>query len=124
MSEQYVKLEEERRHQQRLEKGRKQRRRKGKETEKEKRGGRARRHGSLPTESDEDIAPAQQVDIITEEMPEVSPGQMWPRRPHVTSRGTRELCIARPWGHGADHSRQPCLGQEMGRGRCQDPQHC
>ncbi|XP_063085008.1 AP-3 complex subunit delta-1 isoform X1 [Cavia porcellus] len=70
MSEQYVKLEEERRHQQRLEKGRKQRRRKGKETEKEKRGGRARRHGSLPTESDEDIAPAQQVDIITEEMPE------------------------------------------------------
>ncbi|KAM5237869.1 AP-3 complex subunit delta-1 [Ctenodactylus gundi] len=65
MSDQYVKLEEERRHRQRLEKDKKQRRKKEKE-----RKGRRRRHGSLPTESDEDIAPAQQVDIITEEMPE------------------------------------------------------
>uniref|UniRef100_A0A2K6TF41 AP-3 complex subunit delta-1 n=1 Tax=Saimiri boliviensis boliviensis TaxID=39432 RepID=A0A2K6TF41_SAIBB len=64
MSDQYVKLEEERRHQQKLEKDKRRKKRK----EKEKKG--RRRHGSLPTESDEDIAPAQQVDIITEEMPE------------------------------------------------------
>ncbi|KAG8519145.1 AP-3 complex subunit delta-1, partial [Galemys pyrenaicus] len=63
MSEQYVKLEEERRHRQRLEKD------KTRKKEKEKRG-KARRHSSLHTESDEDIAPAQQVDIVTEEMPE------------------------------------------------------
>ncbi|XP_062966541.1 AP-3 complex subunit delta-1 isoform X2 [Cynocephalus volans] len=65
MSEQYVKLEEERRHQQRLEKD--QRRKKKKE---KARRGRHHRHSSLPTESDEDIAPAQRVDIVTEEMPE------------------------------------------------------
>uniref|UniRef100_A0A8C0XE55 AP-3 complex subunit delta-1 n=1 Tax=Castor canadensis TaxID=51338 RepID=A0A8C0XE55_CASCN len=65
MSDQYVKLEEERRHRQRLEKDKKKRRKK----EKEKKG-KHRRHSSLPTESDEDIAPAQQVDIVTEEMPE------------------------------------------------------
>lgn len=64
-SEQYVKLEEERRHQQRLEKDRRKKKRKEKK-------GKPRRHSSLHTESDEDIAPAQQVDIITEEMPEVS----------------------------------------------------
>uniref|UniRef100_A0A2K5R5C5 AP-3 complex subunit delta-1 n=1 Tax=Cebus imitator TaxID=2715852 RepID=A0A2K5R5C5_CEBIM len=64
MSDQYVKLEEERRHQQKLEKDKRRKKRK----EKEKKG--KRRHGSLPTESDEDIAPAQQVDIVTEEMPE------------------------------------------------------
>ncbi|KAK2086931.1 hypothetical protein P7K49_032838 [Saguinus oedipus] len=64
MSDQYVKLEEERRHQQKLEKDKRKKKRK----EKEKKG--KRRHGSLPTESDEDIAPAQQVDIVTEEMPE------------------------------------------------------
>ncbi|XP_032034868.1 AP-3 complex subunit delta-1 isoform X2 [Hylobates moloch] len=64
MSDQYVKLEEERRHRQKLEKDRRRKKRK----EKEKKG--KRRHSSLPTESDEDIAPAQQVDIITEEMPE------------------------------------------------------
>lgn len=64
-SEQYVKLEEERRHRQRLEKDRRKKKRKEKK-------GKARRHSSLHTESDEDIAPAQQVDIITEEMPEVS----------------------------------------------------
>ncbi|XP_004632752.1 AP-3 complex subunit delta-1 [Octodon degus] len=65
MSDQYVKLEEERRHRQRLEKDKKKRRKK----EKEKKG-KHRRHSSLPTESDEDIAPAHQVDIVTEEMPE------------------------------------------------------
>nr|XP_055104648.1 AP-3 complex subunit delta-1-like isoform X2 [Symphalangus syndactylus] len=64
MSDQYVKLEEERRHRQKLEKDKRRKKRK----EKEKKG--KRRHSSLPTESDEDIAPAQQVDIITEEMPE------------------------------------------------------
>lgn len=62
-SEQYVKLEEERRHRQRLEKDRRKKKRKEKK-------GKARRHSSLHTESDEDIAPAQQVDIVTEEMPE------------------------------------------------------
>uniref|UniRef100_A0A8D2LC91 AP-3 complex subunit delta-1 n=1 Tax=Varanus komodoensis TaxID=61221 RepID=A0A8D2LC91_VARKO len=64
VSDQYVKLEEERRHQQKLEKDKKKQKQK-----KEKRG-KNRRHNSLHTESDEDIAPAQHVDIITEEMPE------------------------------------------------------
>lgn len=65
-SEQYVKLEEQRRHRQRLEKERRRQRRKGAKSK-------PRRHSSLHTESDEDIAPAQQVDIVTEEMPEVRP---------------------------------------------------
>ncbi|XP_038596495.1 AP-3 complex subunit delta-1 isoform X2 [Tachyglossus aculeatus] len=64
MSDQYVKLEEERRHKQKLEKDKKK-----KKPKKEKKG-KHHRHNSLHTESDEDIAPAQQVDIITEEMPE------------------------------------------------------
>uniref|UniRef100_A0A8D0H4B0 AP-3 complex subunit delta-1 n=1 Tax=Sphenodon punctatus TaxID=8508 RepID=A0A8D0H4B0_SPHPU len=64
-SDQYVKLEEERRHKQKLEKDKKKKKQK-----KEKKGGKHRRHNSLHTESDEDIAPAQHVDIITEEMPE------------------------------------------------------
>ncbi|XP_066491119.1 AP-3 complex subunit delta-1 isoform X2 [Tiliqua scincoides] len=64
VSDQYVKLEEERRHQQKLEKDKKRKKQK-----KEKRG-KHRRHNSLHTESDEDIAPAHHVDIITEEMPE------------------------------------------------------
>nr|AAG37036.1 bovine leukemia virus receptor BLVRcp175 [Bos taurus] len=64
LSDQYVKLEEERRHRQRLEKDK----RKKKKRERERRG--TRRHRSLHTESDEDIAPAQRVDIVTEEMPE------------------------------------------------------
>ncbi|KAM8940067.1 AP-3 complex subunit delta-1 isoform 2-T2 [Pelodytes ibericus] len=64
MSDQYVKLEEERRTKQRQEKDKKRKK------EKEKKGGRTRRHRSLHTESDEDITPAQHVDIITEEMPE------------------------------------------------------
>lgn len=63
MSDQYVKLEEQRQHHQRMDKDKKR-----KKKEKGK-----RRHSSLPTESDEDIAPAQCVDIVTEEMPEVSP---------------------------------------------------
>ncbi|XP_023500114.1 AP-3 complex subunit delta-1 isoform X2 [Equus przewalskii] len=62
MSDQYVKLEEERRHRQRLEKDKRKKKKKEK--------GRPRRHSALHTESDEDIAPAQQVDIVTEEMPE------------------------------------------------------
>uniref|UniRef100_A0A8C5SS45 AP-3 complex subunit delta-1 n=1 Tax=Laticauda laticaudata TaxID=8630 RepID=A0A8C5SS45_LATLA len=63
-SDQYVKLEEERRHQQKLEKDKK------KKKQKKEKWGKNRRHNSLHTESDEDIAPAQHVDIITEEMPE------------------------------------------------------
>lgn len=68
MSDQYVKLEEERRHKQKLEKDKKKKKQK-----KEKRG-KHHRHNSLHTESEEDIAPAHHVDIITEEMPEVSCG--------------------------------------------------
>ncbi|XP_068090071.1 AP-3 complex subunit delta-1 isoform X2 [Hyperolius riggenbachi] len=64
MSDQYVRLEEERRSKQRKEKDKKRKK------VKDKKGGKTRRHHSLHTESDEDIAPAQQVDIITEEMPE------------------------------------------------------
>ncbi|XP_047386131.1 AP-3 complex subunit delta-1 [Sciurus carolinensis] len=66
-SDQYVKLEEERRHRQRLEKDKKKKRKREREREKK---GKHRRQRSLPTESEEDIAPAQQVDIVTEEMPE------------------------------------------------------
>ncbi|XP_047704965.1 AP-3 complex subunit delta-1 isoform X1 [Prionailurus viverrinus] len=65
VSDQYVKLQEERDHRQRLEKDRRRR----KKRDKDKRG-KPRRHSSLHTESDEDIAPAQRVDIVTEEMPE------------------------------------------------------
>ncbi|XP_045155977.1 AP-3 complex subunit delta-1 [Echinops telfairi] len=65
-SDQYVKLEQERQHRQRLEKDRKRK----KQKKEKRREGRHRRHSSLHTESDEDIAPAQQVDIVTEEMPE------------------------------------------------------
>ncbi|GAB5567491.1 AP-3 complex subunit delta-1 isoform X4 [Prionailurus iriomotensis] len=73
VSDQYAKLQEERDHRQRLEKDRRRR----KKRDKDKRG-QPRRHGSLHTESDEDIAPAQRVDIVTEEMPEVGP--LGPRR--------------------------------------------
>ncbi|XP_029469769.1 AP-3 complex subunit delta-1 [Rhinatrema bivittatum] len=65
ISDQYVKLEEERRSRQKLERDKKKKKQK-----KEKKGGKHRRHNSLHTESDEDIAPAHQVDIVTEEMPE------------------------------------------------------
>uniref|UniRef100_UPI00398EA743 AP-3 complex subunit delta-1 isoform X2 n=1 Tax=Pristiophorus japonicus TaxID=55135 RepID=UPI00398EA743 len=60
---QYLKLEEERRQQQKQD-----REKKKKKQKKDKKG--KRRHDSLHTESDEDIAPVHQVDIITEEMPE------------------------------------------------------
>ncbi|XP_069378216.1 AP-3 complex subunit delta-1 isoform X11 [Paralichthys olivaceus] len=64
MSDQYVKLEEERRQKERAEKKKKK-----KEKRKEKRSGRGKKHDSGP-ESEEDITPAHMVDIVTEEMPE------------------------------------------------------
>ncbi|XP_034438646.1 AP-3 complex subunit delta-1 isoform X1 [Hippoglossus hippoglossus] len=64
MSDQYVKLEEERRQKDRAEKKKKK-----KEKRKDKRTGRGKRHDSGP-ESEEDITPAHMVDIVTEEMPE------------------------------------------------------
>uniref|UniRef100_A0A671VI38 AP-3 complex subunit delta-1 n=1 Tax=Sparus aurata TaxID=8175 RepID=A0A671VI38_SPAAU len=66
MSDQYVKLEEERRQKERAEKKKKE-----KKKRKEKRSGRGKKHDSGP-ESEEDITPAHQVDIVTEEMPEKS----------------------------------------------------
>lgn len=65
MSDQYVKLEEERRQKERAEKKKKE-----KKKRKEKRSGRGKKHDSGP-ESEEDITPAHMVDIVTEEMPEV-----------------------------------------------------
>lgn len=65
MSDQYVKLEEERRQKERAEK-----KKKDKKKRKEKRSGRGKKHDSGP-ESEEDITPAHMVDIVTEEMPEV-----------------------------------------------------
>uniref|UniRef100_A0A3P9BPQ8 AP-3 complex subunit delta-1 n=1 Tax=Maylandia zebra TaxID=106582 RepID=A0A3P9BPQ8_9CICH len=65
MSDQYVKLEEERRQKERAEKKKKE-----KKKRKEKRSGRGKKHDSGP-ESEEDITPAHVVDIVTEEMPEV-----------------------------------------------------
>uniref|UniRef100_A0A673J227 AP-3 complex subunit delta-1 n=1 Tax=Sinocyclocheilus rhinocerous TaxID=307959 RepID=A0A673J227_9TELE len=64
MSDQYLKLEEERRQKEKAE------RKKEKKKKREKRG-KERKADSGP-ESEEDIAPAHQVDIVTEEMPEVS----------------------------------------------------
>uniref|UniRef100_A0A4W6G367 AP-3 complex subunit delta-1 n=1 Tax=Lates calcarifer TaxID=8187 RepID=A0A4W6G367_LATCA len=64
MSDQYVKLEEERRQKERAEKKKKE-----KKKRKEKRSGRGKKHDSGP-ESEEDITPAHMVDIVTEEMPE------------------------------------------------------
>ncbi|KAM4629666.1 AP-3 complex subunit delta-1 isoform 3-T3 [Polymixia lowei] len=64
MSDQYVKLEEERRQKERAEKKKKE-----KKKRKEKRSGRGRKQDSGP-ESEEDITPAHMVDIVTEEMPE------------------------------------------------------
>uniref|UniRef100_A0A665VGC2 AP-3 complex subunit delta-1 n=1 Tax=Echeneis naucrates TaxID=173247 RepID=A0A665VGC2_ECHNA len=66
MSDQYVKLEEERRQKERAEKKKKE-----KKKRKEKRSGRGKKQDSGP-ESEEDITPAHMVDIVTEEMPEVS----------------------------------------------------
>lgn len=64
MSDQYVKLEEERRQKERAEKKKKE-----KKKRKERRT-RGKKHDSGP-ESEEDITPAHMVDIVTEEMPEV-----------------------------------------------------
>ncbi|XP_077964610.1 AP-3 complex subunit delta-1 isoform X6 [Gasterosteus aculeatus] len=64
MSDQYVKLEEERRQKERVEK-----KKKDKKKRKEKGGGRRKKRDSGP-ESEEDITPAHMVDIVTEEMPE------------------------------------------------------
>ncbi|XP_037106382.1 AP-3 complex subunit delta-1 isoform X3 [Syngnathus acus] len=64
MSDQYVKLEEERRQKERADK-----KKKDKKKKKEKRSGRGKKHDSGP-ESEEDITPAHMVDIVTEEMPE------------------------------------------------------
>uniref|UniRef100_A0A8D3CZU3 Adaptor related protein complex 3 subunit delta 1 n=1 Tax=Scophthalmus maximus TaxID=52904 RepID=A0A8D3CZU3_SCOMX len=65
MSDQYVKLEEERRQKQRVEKKKKE-----KKKRKEKHSGRGKKRDSGP-ESEEDITPAHMVDIVTEEMPEI-----------------------------------------------------
>lgn len=62
MSDQYVKLEEERRE--------KNKAKKKKDKKKRREKGRQRRGDSGP-ESEEDITPAHMVDIVTEEMPEV-----------------------------------------------------
>ncbi|XP_048844849.1 AP-3 complex subunit delta-1-like isoform X2 [Brienomyrus brachyistius] len=66
-SDKYVKIEEERRKRDRVEKGKKEKKEKKKKREKRSRGD--RRNESGP-ESEEDIRPAQTVDIVTEEMPE------------------------------------------------------
>ena len=71
LSDQYVKMEEERRQKDKDDKKKKEKKRK-----REKRG-RGRQVDSGP-ESEEDITPAQQVDIMTEEMPEVG-------RPHMAN---------------------------------------
>ncbi|XP_051765882.1 AP-3 complex subunit delta-1 isoform X4 [Ctenopharyngodon idella] len=63
MSDQYVKLEEERRQKEKAEKKKKEKKKK-----REKRG-KGRKADSGP-ESEEDITPAHHVDIVTEEMPE------------------------------------------------------
>lgn len=76
MSDQYVKLEEERRQKERAEKKKKE-----KKKRKEKRSGRGKKHDSGP-ESEEDITPAHMVDIVTEEMPEVC--LSWRVNEHMT----------------------------------------
>uniref|UniRef100_A0A8C2ZJ46 AP-3 complex subunit delta-1 n=1 Tax=Cyclopterus lumpus TaxID=8103 RepID=A0A8C2ZJ46_CYCLU len=75
MSDQYVKLEEERRQKERVEKKKKE-----KKKRKEKRGGRGKKHDSGP-ESEEDITPAHMVDIVTEEMP-LADSEKLPVRSH------------------------------------------
>uniref|UniRef100_A0A8C0KVK1 AP-3 complex subunit delta-1 n=1 Tax=Canis lupus dingo TaxID=286419 RepID=A0A8C0KVK1_CANLU len=90
MSDQYVKLEEERRHRQRLERDKKRKKKKDKDKK-----GKPRRHGSLHTESDDDLAPAQQVDIVTEEMPEnalPTRGSPCSPSPHVLQVPVSTLC--------------------------------
>lgn len=68
MSDQYVKLEEERREKNKAKKKKDKKKREKDEKKGEK--GRRRRGDSGP-ESEEDITPAHMVDIVTEEMPEV-----------------------------------------------------
>uniref|UniRef100_A0A672ILN0 AP-3 complex subunit delta-1 n=1 Tax=Salarias fasciatus TaxID=181472 RepID=A0A672ILN0_SALFA len=75
MSDQYVKLEEERRQKERAEKKKKE-----KKKRKEKRSGRGKKHDSGP-ESEEDITPAHMVDIVTEEMP-LADSEKLPVRSH------------------------------------------
>lgn len=70
MSDQYVKLEEERRQKEKAEKKKKEKKKK-----REKRG-KGRKADSGP-ESEEDITPAHHVDIVTEEMPEVGSCYFW-----------------------------------------------
>lgn len=65
LSDQYLKIEEERRQKEKDEKKKKEKKRK---REKRARG----KHVDSGPESEEDITPAHQVDIVTEEMPEVS----------------------------------------------------
>lgn len=64
MSDQYLKLEEERRQKEKADKKKKEKKKK------RERRGKDRKADSGP-ESEEDITPAHQVDIVTEEMPEV-----------------------------------------------------
>ncbi|MFT7819362.1 AP-3 complex subunit delta-1-like isoform X1, partial [Arapaima gigas] len=64
-SDKYLKLEEERRQRERTERSKKEKKKK----KREKRRRLSQRHDSGP-ESEEDIAPAHMVDIVTEEMPE------------------------------------------------------
>uniref|UniRef100_A0A8C7MS67 AP-3 complex subunit delta-1 n=1 Tax=Oncorhynchus kisutch TaxID=8019 RepID=A0A8C7MS67_ONCKI len=80
MSDQYVKLEEERR-----EKNKADRKKKDKKKRREK--GRQRRGDSGP-ESEEDITPAHMVDIVTEEMPE----NALPINSSLTSRCITDVC--------------------------------
>ncbi|XP_036442689.1 AP-3 complex subunit delta-1 isoform X3 [Colossoma macropomum] len=63
MSDQYLKLEEERRQKEKAEKKKKEKKKK------REKHGKGKKHDSGP-ESEEDITPAHQVDIVTEEMPE------------------------------------------------------
>uniref|UniRef100_A0A674C1V2 AP-3 complex subunit delta-1 n=1 Tax=Salmo trutta TaxID=8032 RepID=A0A674C1V2_SALTR len=70
MSDQYVKLEEERR-----EKNKAKKKKDKKKREKGEKG--RRRRGDSGPESEEDITPAHMVDIVTEEMPEVGVYTWW-----------------------------------------------
>lgn len=90
MSDQYVKLEEERRQKEKAEKKKKE-----KKKRKEKRSGRGKKHDSGP-ESEEDITPAHMVDIVTEEMPEVCRSCVHNEfeRKHIDRQSTRNtLCL-------------------------------
>uniref|UniRef100_A0A4W3GT72 AP-3 complex subunit delta-1 n=1 Tax=Callorhinchus milii TaxID=7868 RepID=A0A4W3GT72_CALMI len=81
LSDQYLKLEEER--QQKID-----REKRKKKQKKDKKG--KRRHDSHHTESDEDIAPVHHVDIITEEMPEVGSEKAFVS--HLLTMGNNGFC--------------------------------